>query len=205
MSTYIIKHDDGGYLCKGTNGQWVRTSNLMQAERLDYNKALNILSNCISPAFRRYWKIAEEEQPCAVYTPMSKDETVSTDFDWDEISNAQFQLFNNLTRYGEELKHRLSEVDLEICDIQHYIEFFALDAAKGYKAYKMLKERLERRRYIKDEMLKVNCFLGGSSADFSSGKVNRQIKGLDTRKYTPRVLCELFGMNTQENSFADAS
>ena len=35
----------------------------------------------------------------------------------------------------EELINQLSEVDKELCDINHYIEFCNLTAAQGYKAY----------------------------------------------------------------------
>ena len=102
-------------------------------------------------------------------------------------------MFGDLKLYGEDLRINLSQVDQEICDIQHYIEFFTLDAAKGYKAYRMLKERLNRRRQIKDEMAKINYFLAGTASDFASGKVTQQIKAMEQRIYTPRVLEELFG------------
>lgn len=141
---------------------------------------------------RRFWEITEVEE---VMTTAENHSEPSGGFDWEAISQAQHRLYKELTQYGEELRGQLSAVDLEICDIHHYMEFFALDVAKGYKAYRMLKERLERRRHIKDEMAKVNCFLAGSSGDFSSGKVGRQIKGLDNCKYTPRILNELFGLD----------
>jgi hypothetical protein len=70
-----------------------------------------------------------------------------------------------------------------------------LDAAKGYKAYRMLKERLIKRREIKDEIAKVNLFLSGTSSDFSSGKISRQLKNMDTSGYQPRILNELFGLD----------
>ena len=190
MKEYVIRHRNGGFLCKGPNAQWDRTTKFEHAERFPYTKALNVLHNCIGPSMRKYWDVIEAEgQLC----PSCGNKENAGEFDWDEISNAQHQLYKTLSQYGEELRARLSEVDLEICDIQHYIEFFSLDAAKGYKAYRMLKDRLERRRTIKDEMAKVNCFLTGSSEDFSSGKIGRQIKGLDNCRYTPRVLNELFG------------
>lgn len=196
MKSYVIRHVEGGYLYKSQNARWERTQNSLQAERLPHDKAINVLNNCIGPTMRKYWEIVCEdalEQPDAVNSTPEH----SGGFNWEEISHAQYSLYSGLMQYGEELREQLSAVDLEICDIQHYIEFFSLDAAKGYKAYKMLKQRLERRRHIKDEMAKVNCFLGGNPGDFSSGKISRQISAMDNCRYTPRVLNELFGMDAK--------
>lgn len=179
MKSYLIRHIEGGYLYKGTNAKWERTQNINKAERMPHEKAANVLNNCIGPTMRSYWEIIEEDALSFFIAPRSTAKEDGSEFDWEAISRSQYQLYNELSRYEEELRLRLSEVDFEICDIHHYIEFFSLDAAKGYKAYRMLKERLERRRFIKDEMVRVNCFLSGSSGDFSSGKVDRQIKGLE--------------------------
>ena len=198
MGSYMIRHVDGGYLRKGKDAKWERTSNFGLAEKMEYFKAQNVINNCIGPAMRDYWEIVEEDEVKASFPPKRAEAAEIDSFDWKEISEHQLKLYNNLSAYGEQLRRELSNVDLEICDIEHYIEFFALDAAKGYKAYRMLKERLKRRRHIKDEMAKVNCFLAGSSGDFSSGKIDRQIKGLDHCRYTPRVLSELFGLDQGE-------
>lgn len=186
MSSYVIQHNDGGYLCM-KDGKWDRTQNQNKAERMSYEKACNVYQNSISPSLRQFWTIEKEEE-------LPKVDELS--FDWEELAEAQSKLYVDLKNHAEYMNIQLSVVDREICDIEHYIEFFALDAAKGYKAYRMLKERLKRRRYIKDEMAKVNVFLRGASGDFSSGKVSRQIKDVDTTGYKPRVLNELFGLET---------
>lgn len=205
MSSYVIRHVDGGYLRKGSNAKWERTASFDLAERMEYFKAQNVINNCIGPSLRDYWEIVEEDEVKAQLEPGNTEVVDLDGFDWKEISTHQLKLYNNLTAYGERLRRDLSNVDLEICDIEHYIEFFALDAAKGYKAYRMLKERLKRRRHIKDEIAKVNCFLAGSSGDFSSGKIDRQIKGFDNCRYTPRVLSELFGLDSGEKCLQHVS
>lgn len=193
---YIIAHKENGYLYRAANSRWERTNRIERAELLDYDKAENVIMNCISPSMRQFWQIISEEDAYrAISIPVSSSEIQIGDFDWKSITSKQQSLFRDLRRYSEQLTNELSQVDLEICDIQHYIEFFALDAAKGYKAYRMLKERLVRRREIKDEMAKTNCILAGNPFDFSSGKITKQIDSYDKKSYTPRVLSELFDLD----------
>lgn len=197
MTHYIVRHQEGGYLYKRGDGSWARTPQLAKASLFAYEKAKNVLNNCLSAPMRKHWEIIEAPETSEVSSLVLPQENYSYDhFDWGDISKKQYELFNDLEQYGNQLRYQLSEVDLEICDINHYIEFFSLDAAKGYKAYRMLKERLLRRRKIKDELAKTNIFVASTSGDFSSGKVDHQIKAFDKRQYTPRVLGELFGIET---------
>lgn len=83
-------------------------------------------------------------------------------------------------------------MEQEICDIDHYIEFFNLDAAKGYKAYKMLQNRRIERHKIKDEMFRVTVMLESDSNSFANNETVKKIGGLENRFYQPRVLKELF-------------
>lgn len=192
MERCVIRHIDGGYLYRSKGDRWTRTSNVQQADRMEYCKAKNVLENCISPTFRKYWEIVPAEEELVAIHPVLTEETGDV-FTWSEVLSAQEKLHRELTQYRMDLNDRLSEVDLEICDIEHYIEFFALDAAKGYKAYRMLKERLIHRRHIKDEMAKAGLLLSGFAADFSERNMDQQLRKLENKKYAPRILAELFG------------
>lgn len=46
----------------------------------------------------------------------------------------------------------MSQVDKEVEDMKHYIEFSCLNAADGYKAFKRMQDLLLKRRAIKDKM-----------------------------------------------------
>jgi hypothetical protein len=199
---YVIKHKDGGYLRIKSDGNWERIASLGKASQMTHEKATNFHRNSISPAFRAVWSVVDYERERA---ECSGQEYKNYEFDWYGLSDSQNKLYAELQHYGLLLKDRLSEVDLEICDIQHYIEFFSLDAAKGYKAYRMLKERLKRRREIKDEMARANLFLAGTASDFSTGKVSRQLKTVDTSSYQPRILSELFGLDEGQKKIAHVS
>lgn len=193
MENYVLRHKDGGY-GDVRNGSLIRTSNLQHSTRMTYDKAANVLKNGVSANFRKCWEIVNEVD-CIVFPAQDMPITGQGNggFDWAEIAARQQDLFKSLFTYRDQCQEDLQEVEREITDIQHFIEFFALDAAKGYKAYKMLRQRLTRRRFLKDEIAKANYVLSGDASAFSTGKVDKQIRQMDMRQYSPRVLVELFG------------
>lgn len=101
-------------------------------------------------------------------------------------------IFNELEERKSFLEIELSRLDKEICDIYHYIEFSNLNASDGYRAYKMLKERFEKRRDAKDELkyIEIIKISGLCFKNYTSAK-----KGIETysvKAYKPRILNELF-------------
>lgn len=86
------------------------------------------------------------------------------------------------------LNSKLSEVNQEIRDIEHYIEFNKLNACGGYAAYKMLYDALQRRREIKDNIIAAKAIY--DSCDINA--IISRIGQLNNRTYTPRQLPELF-------------
>lgn len=95
-----------------------------------------------------------------------------------------------------------SKVDMEKCDIEHYIENGTFSASKGYEAAMMLKECMERRRAIKNELAIINetyTMIGGK---INFGQVEGTIKRLERRTYHPRVRPELFEIKKPEETEA---
>ena len=90
------------------------------------------------------------------------------------------------------LKRDLEIVEKEIIDIYHAMEFYDLSASKGYKIYKMMQERLQHRREIKDDLEKIKIMLGMHIEKESVDKVKKKIENMDKRRYIPRVMIELF-------------
>lgn len=91
-----------------------------------------------------------------------------------------------------ELIEQLSKVDRELSDIAHYIEFNNLNAAQGYKAYKMEHERRIIRRSIKNEIQVLEIILGKKISETVTDEINNAVAGMDQRSYEPRELNELF-------------
>ena len=192
MKDHIIKHIHGGYFHWEGAGQ-ERVTQKERATHYTKESADRVIRCSIAESERKNWFSVKDESAIGF---VSKDILeFFSEFEWLEISEKQRQLFQSLMAYKEELREKHSEIDREICDIQHYIEFFSLDAAKGYKAYRMLKDRLMERRHIKTELAKTECLLCNGVDDYASGKVVQQIKGIDNRSYTPRVLNELFDIS----------
>lgn len=203
MENYIIRHKEGGYATI-KNGKLTRVSHFCAAQRFTYERAQNAIKNNANPNFRKCWEIVNEvdcgafraSQPTAAVMESNCADSTEGEFNWTDVTATQQKLFKGLFTYRDQCQADLRTVELEITDIQHYIEFLSLDAAKGYKAYKMLHERLTRRRFLKDEIAKANFVLSGDASAFSTGKVTEQIQRMESRLYSPRVLMELFGSDT---------
>lgn len=105
-----------------------------------------------------------------------------------------------MKEYTAELKRRydkaaqeLSDVDSEISDINHYIELEpAANAYQGWLLYTALRERLKRRRAIKDEMLVIGYIGDTRLNDSDLYNMQCRIESLNDRKYTARRLTGLF-------------
>lgn len=97
-----------------------------------------------------------------------------------------------LRKKKQQLNSALSMADKKKTDIEHYIEFYPLSASKGYKASKMLKDCLEERRKIKDELDLINNILRMNIDTIGNGKGHDSLTKAKDKQYSPRVLTELF-------------
>ena len=71
----------------------------------------------------------------------------------------------------------------------HYIELNDFDASRGYRVYKMLQERLQKRRRRKNKKPIVGYLL---KSDFRMLSLRLVVEGLEYRQYTPRASGNLF-------------
>ena len=90
------------------------------------------------------------------------------------------------------LSNQLSKIDKDIVDIQHSIEFYQYNAAEGYKAYKMLNEKLLERREIKKQLHIITFMKSKGITSDNLHAVADYIANIDNEKYTPRNMPELF-------------
>jgi hypothetical protein len=113
----------------------------------------------------------------------------------EETNDRLEELSGRVNSFYDELRSRYtalckeeSKIDLEITDINHYIEFGKLDAYRGYNAYVMLHDRLVKRRKIKTE----KSYLQSLIDVHLDQKSKRYLKKLGDLDYEPRIIKELF-------------
>ena len=187
MQQFILRHESGVYLGQDASSGWVRTEDLEKALRLTCAKAQNVLRSNIRLEEQGQWSIVPE-------TAATDSETAPAlgSIDWDYLLSQTGEVYRSIQLYSKQLNRMHSEVDMEICDLMHYIEFSSLSAAKGYEAYRMLRDALQQRRQIKDENCRIGAFLAARSEDFLSGRVKKCFEGLSHREYAPRIRRDLF-------------
>ena len=203
--TYYIADTYGTYYGVNDMNKLVAVNRKEIAARYTYMKANTILRSIVKPSNRYQYilveadgddpDIEEEESRIVTKEDCKKIRFDDLDTDWQGYLEDVLSFISQLQQYKCNLNYMLSEVYKEICDIMHYVEFNCLDAANGYKAYKMLRECRIRRRKIKDEEYKVAAAIQALGGDELPQKLKEsicQIKGLEHRQYKPRVLEELF-------------
>lgn len=200
MSQYIIT-DGSWFIYRNHSRKYVPTSSEAMANIFSKKQADSIFKNSLPKALRTVFYVKKYDNPPDQVKQVTKEEinkntqkvAISENIQrWlDKVSELN-GLRNDATKRKEELCKQLSDVDKELSDLNHYIEFCSLNAAQGYKAYKMVKDRRIKRRLIKNELVVVDVILEKKISDSMVEEVMKVVHGLDERIYTPRVLNELF-------------
>lgn len=102
--------------------------------------------------------------------------------------------FITLSKRKIYLMLKLAQVEREVTDIYHAMEFHNYNVCNGFKVYKLLQERLHHRRKIKDEIQKIDYIVSGICEEMSAEQILENIRRMDHRQYQPRALKELFEM-----------
>ena len=117
---------------------------------------------------------------------------IELNFEIDTLVNELTEKMGMLKKRSEFLHCELSRLDKERVDIEHAAEFYTLNASQGYKIYRMLHDNGVERRKVKNEIAKIALLMGQKLDVDSLANVQKGFKGMENRKYSPRVLEELF-------------
>lgn len=200
MAQYVIT-DGTRWIMRDRNKKYIPTSNEALADIFGNKEANSVYQNNLSKALKSVFHVEKIDKPPALIKQISHEEVKSNTETVSVAENIQYWVdkvsgLNGLAAEAlhrkEELINQLSEVDKELCDINHYIEFCNLNAAQGYKAYKMIKDRRMKRRSIKNELDVLNMILGKKLSESVTNEITNAVLGMDKRIYEPRVLNELF-------------
>ena len=212
MIFYVITDGHGSYIRKDEfSGKYVPVRNASFAERFEQRcKAANVLKNAIGKNIRSKYKVVDIEEETAPIMPTvrevnstsNKDQVVKTIASekpaesqtekWVSGAETLTEFVMDAEKRKEELVGLLSEVDKEISDINHYIEFGKFNAYQGWLAFTMLQNRLRKRRKIKDELSVINQLGECKITSDMMIDIKNAIAELGNRKYAPRVLTQLF-------------
>ena len=200
MSQYVIT-DGSRWITKNRNGKYVPTTCEALADTFGNKEANSVYNNNLSKALKSCFHVEKTDKPPELVKQITQEETQENTEKVSIAENIQYWvdkvkglngLASEAVHRKNELTDQLSTVDKETCDILHYIEFCNLNAAQGYKAYKMLKERRIRRRSIKNELQVLDIILGKKISETATDEIQKAVEGMDKRKYEPRVMEELF-------------
>lgn len=192
---YILENRLGEYITN-VNNKFTVTGNIKKATLFKTENKANNVKSSLPKAIRKsnyYIKelSAEDEDQMisdAEYTVTGhanrEDESVTKIKEMlQEISDCEQDLILKEEMY----KTRLSEIDRELSDIDHWIEFYPVSAYDGYRMTKMRKDRLLERRGIKDSLSEISII-----RSIKGGQTLKSLNGIEDKKYTPRVLTDLF-------------
>lgn len=215
---YLLTDGHGSYIRHDTySGKYVPVRNEALAEKWEQrSKAQNILKNGLAKQLRKKYHIQDVDDGTGICNVQKESEdttkeAVVADLHIDKVkeiidkdcNESQLEKWKtgldsikdfvlDAEERKEELSKAMSDIDKEITDIQHYIEFNNMNAYQGWLAYKMLQNRLKKRRKIKNE-LQVLTQLGDCKIDSSMlVDITKAIEDMNNRIYTPRILTELF-------------
>ena len=200
MSQYVIT-DGSRWITKNRNGKYVPTTCEALADTFGNKEANSVYNNNLSKALKSCFRVMKVDKPPELVKQITQEKVNENTETPSNSENIQYWIdkVSDLNGLASEALHRkddllsqLSKVDQELSDIDHYIEFVNLNAAQGYKAYRMIKDRRIIRRSIKNELDVLNIILGKKISETATDEIQKAISGMDKRTYEPRVLNELF-------------
>lgn len=201
MAEYVIT-DGTRFILKDRRGKFVPTSCEALTDVFSKKQAENIYQYQLPKVVRKVFRVEKYDIPPENVKQVTQNDLTNTEKvmvsdniqKWlDKVSDLN-GLATDASNRKEELLKQLSEVDQELSDCLHYIEFCNLNAAQGYKAYKMVRERRIERRSIKNELSVLDIILNKKISEKATDEIQTCVAQLDNRQYRPRVLSELFNL-----------
>ncbi len=202
MIVYVLSDGAGRYIRKDNGtGKYVSVKGEKYALQFQSaDNALKILYNSVPKTIRDNFGVEEiqiedvktTKDMSVVKSIINKNIIDDEIASWLSKVDAFVGLAESVETRIEELVELLSTTDKEICDIQHFIEFGKLNAYQGWLATSMLQNRLRQRRKFKDELAALNLIKSCKIESKSIENLHKAVGGLGERKYSPRVLSELF-------------
>lgn len=194
MPKYIITNGVR-YLRKNLRGEYYLCDESNATVWNTYKQALNALNNGTKGWWIKDTFYVEKANKCANSKVDIEKllEADTSDFNRWLSGIGNFKKFvGTIETTKQGLVSELSDIDQEICDIRHYIEFGRLNAYQGWAACEMMKKSLQQRRKIKDLLYIISEVKTRRNGTTESERAKNAIQILNKRTYIPRKLGFLF-------------
>lgn len=205
MGVYVLTDGKGKYIRKDIlTNKYVPVSSFKEAQQWDSQiKANSVLYNSVAKAIRtNYFVKLIETEKIVVKEELNKqkelckreiaDDNID---DWIGKINTIIDILSNSNERKEILTLKLSDIDKEIVDIQHYIEFGKFNCYQGWMCFKMLQNALQQRRKYKNEISVLNLIKECKVDKTSLESLFVKISDIRNKCYRPRKFPELFNRN----------
>lgn len=202
LSQYIIT-DGSRFIYRNRSGKYVPIQSEAMADVFSKKQAEGIYNNSLPKALKSVFHVEKYDKPPDDVKQVTQIELNNNTEKVMVTENIQRWLdrvsdLNGLAKEvksrKEELLKQLHNLEGELLDIEHYIEFSNLNAAQGYKASKDIKDCRIKRRSIKNELLVLNIILEQRVDEMVSEEIHKKVQDIDKRTYKPRVRTDLFDL-----------
>lgn len=105
----------------------------------------------------------------------------------EELYNQIFEIKNQYIKENDLLNKMLSQIDLEISDIYHFIELEKVPVTKWVKIYKLLREKLIERGKIKSEIRTTSVMINVFDKEFNREEITQNVQLVQYEAYAPRT------------------
>lgn len=102
------------------------------------------------------------------------------------------EVLGKVSTMDYQLSKDLSNTNKELLDLEHAIEFLRPNAVQKCYLESELKKVRQKRRSLKDAKFLLEVILSFKWSDWGSGEIERIIKNMKEREYTPRIRKDLF-------------
>ena len=208
MTDEFVITDGTKFIKQNMGGQYKPVTNITMADTYtSKSAAVNVFKNSLTKALQRQYYVGQiingEVIRCGASAP-PKTEKRRTGFryslqmerpevtQWFGRLEGVDNIFDHALKRGYEISQELSDVEQELVDVEHFIEFSSLGAGDGYKIYAKLRDLLRRRRSLKNEQKIVGAINNNCNAKDAMNNILAVIKGLQKQTYEPRIWDDLF-------------
>lgn len=208
MTDEFVITDGTKFLKQNMNGRYKPVTNITMADTYTTkDTAKNVIKNSLTKALQRQYYVGQIVNGEVIrYSVPVPPKTIKRRTGTKYTSNIEHpeitqwygrlegvdNIFDHAIKRSREISQELSDVDQELEDIKHFIEFSSFNARDGYKLCARQQELLRKRRALKNEQKIVSAINSNCNAKDAMNNILTVIKGLQAQAYEPKILDELF-------------